>query len=404
MQFINQIPFDKKRVWAEINLDYAKHNYLAIKNLLKENVKTCAVIKANAYGHSAVHLAKLYQELGASYLAVSNIAEAIQLRRANIILPILILGYTPPECACELAKLNLTQCAYSLDYATALSKNAVREGVCVNAHIKIDTGMGRIGFVVREERLEGLKSSLAACRLKGLLVDGVFTHFACADEDCEFTRIQYKYFQKAISYLEANGVNFKIKHCANSSTILKYPEYQMDMVRMGVMLYGLSPFGEKNEEFNKLNLLPVMSLHTVISNIKQVGVGESISYGRDYVANKPIKVATLPLGYADGLKRGTAKGGYFVSLRDNKTGEAKKAGIIGRICMDQLMIDVTDINCAVGEEVVVFGYDSESSATNLAIVNGSINYEIVCSVGERVPRAIIKKDKIVCFKDSILGD
>ncbi|MBO4548423.1 MAG: alanine racemase, partial [Abditibacteriota bacterium] len=239
----------QKRVWAEIDLNAAEDNYRYIRGRLDPGTGLCCVIKANAYGHGALQLARLYERLGADRFAVSNIEEGIQLRDAGITRPVLILGYTPALCAAELAEYRLSQCVYSSDYGRALSVSASEGGVKVPVHIKIDTGMGRIGFQFREpgRRYEELDEAAAVCRLPGLEREGIFTHFAAADEGGDgaaFTLAQYDCFTEACRYLESLGIAFGLKHCSNSAAILDWSGFQMDMVRAGIILYGLMPSGK----------------------------------------------------------------------------------------------------------------------------------------------------------------
>ena len=384
----------QKRTWASIDLDAAKHNYQIIRNRLSEGTKLCCVVKANGYGHGAVQLSKLYEKLGADYLAVSNIEEAIQLRNNNITLPILILGYTDPRCASELAVNKITQCVFSYNYGESLSKYAVEQGVVVKIHIKIDTGMGRIGFQCDSNELYFAEQ---VCRMQGLIYEGIFTHFASADEGengKEYTHWQLDKFMIAIEYLELRGIKFSIRHCANSAAIFDYPEMHLDMVRAGIVLYGLQP---SNTLQTPGNLQPVMKLKTIIDHVKIVNSGESISYGREYKAERSIRVATIPIGYADGLWRSNYKSRMLVEV------EGKLAPIIGRVCMDQCMIDVSNIPTAkVNSKVTLYGISGELSVEQIAKANGTINYEIVCAVGERVPRVYKENNRIVAIVDSIM--
>ncbi len=387
----------KRRSWAEIDLDHTQHNFVCIRQRLAKGTKLCCVIKANAYGHSAVQLADLYQQLGADYLAVSNIEEALQLRQHEIHLPILILGYTPADCAALLAKYDITQCVYSYEYGMALSQNAVRAGVTVKVHIKLDTGMGRIGFVCRDADDE-VETIAAVCHAEGLDTEGVFMHFAVADEGEDgkaYTASQFTHFMSAIAALEKLGVTFRIRHCANSAAIFDYPEFHLDMVRAGVVLYGLKP---SQQVQNLPDLKPVMSLHSVIAHIKTLQPGQSVSYGRTYTAEKAQRVATIPLGYADGFRRMNGQQRYSLCVN------GKSAQILGRVCMDQLMVDVTDIECNLGDEVLVFGDVAPYTVDEIARINGTINYEIVCDVGERVPRAFVQDGAIIGWRDDIIGE
>ena len=390
-EFINS---RRMRTWAEIDLDKVEYNY----SLIREHIgkaKLCCVVKANGYGHGAVKLAALFEKLGADYLAVSNIEEALQLRQNGTGLPILILGYTPAECARILAENNITQCVYSLEYGLKLAKNAKKHGVRIKIHLKLDTGMGRIGFLCRRDTENELSDALAICREDSLIPEGIFTHFALADEKergKEYTDEQFECFINAIKYLEDNGVKFEIKHCANSAATFSYPEYHLDMVRAGLVLYGLSP--SQNAE-DIVSLRPAMSLLSVISHIKELKKGETVSYGRTFTAPRDMRVATVPAGYADGLPRATAASGYKLSVG------GKETEILGRICMDQLMIDVSDIKCRVGDIVTIFDDSAPCSAYELATANDTINYEIVCGIGERVPRAYVRSGRIVDWSDSI---
>lgn len=389
MSVFSMVSNTKKRAWAQIDLDNAEYNYRTIKRNLKPETKICCVIKANAYGHSALHLARVYEELGAAYLAVSNIEEALQLRDNGIKLPILILGYTQEECANILAENNITQCVYSYDYGKALERCARSYGATVKIHIKLDTGMGRIGFLCRDGGENELSKAAEICRSESFVHEGVFTHFATADEGDEgerFTREQFDRFMSATDWFSEQGIEFDIKHCSNSAATFAYPEYQLDMVRAGVVLYGIPPLAESN---GIPQLKQVMSLHSVISHIKYVEAEQSVSYGRRFTANKRIRAATVPIGYADGFFRKNGEGGYCLTVN------GQPAKIIGRVCMDQLVVDVSDIDCAEGEEVTVFGEDAVMGIDDIARINDTIGYEVICGVGERVPRAFIKNKRIV---------
>ncbi len=384
----------RMRTWAEIDLDDIEYNFKAVRSLIGSDAKLCCVVKANGYGHSAPSVSSLFERLGADMLAVSNVEEALQLRDSGISLPILILGYTPVECADILAKYNITQCVYSYDYGIKLAENAFKKGVKVKIHIKLDTGMGRIGFLCRSEENE-LDKALDICRRDSLIHEGIFTHFTSADEGefgKQYTDEQFALFNKAIEFFKKNGVEFELRHCANSAATLKYPEYHLDMVRAGIILYGLSSCENDADE---LELLPVMSMRSVISHIKELKAGESVSYGRIFTAQHDMRVATVPVGYADGLFRSTASSDYTLQVR------GKDAPIIGRICMDQLMLDVSNIACEVGDTVTVFGKEKGHTAKDLAFANQTIPYEVICSVGKRVPRAFVKNGKIIGWSDAI---
>lgn len=380
-----------KRTWAEVSLDAIDHNFKVICNQLNPETRVCCVIKADAYGHGAVTLAKEYEELGADWFAVSNLEEAMQLRSAGIELPILILGYTPPENAAKLSELNISQTVLSADYGVRLSFEAQKAGVTVKVHIKLDTGMSRIGFVyqdsARDER--AIEDIQRVCRLSCIDAEGIFTHFAVADEGDDgrdYTLRQFSNFMDAIDQLKQHGINFKIRHCANSAAIFDYPETQLDMVRPGIVLYGLMPSGKLK---SKPDLIPAMELKSVVSLVKTVEPQTTVSYGRCFTAEEQTKIATVPIGYADGYPR------HLFGQADMLV-KGKRARIVGRVCMDQLMLDVTGIpGIQEGDTVTVFGHDRESflPVDELAELNQTINYELVCMVSKRVPRIFYKGGK-----------
>lgn len=390
----------RERTWAQVDLDAIRHNYEEIRRNLRPGVRLCCVLKANAYGHGASKLAVLYEQLGADFFAVSNIEEALQLRRCGVTRPVLILGYTPASCAALLAENNLSQCVYSGVYGRQLSACAQQAGVRVAIHIKLDTGMGRIGFqcLPGADETDCAEEALRVCRLPGLVPEGVFTHFAAADEgeDGEaFTRAQYERFSQAVAYLEQQGVSFPVRHCANSAAIADYPDWQMNMVRAGIILYGMQP----SERLRcPLSLRPAMSLHSVISHVKHISPGTTVSYGGTFTATEPMTVATVPIGYADGFWRSNAAAGMTLTVGGHRV------LILGRVCMDQLMVDVTHIPLpAIGDRVVIFGEKPAVSAEEMAKRNGTIAYEITCAVGERVPRMYMQGGRTVDVLDNILG-
>ena len=382
-----------RRTWAVVSLDAVDRNYREIKNRLRPETKVCCVIKADAYGHGAEMLAKEYEALGADWFAVSNFEEAGQLRRAGASLPILILGYTPPGKAAELAGLNLSQAVVGGDYADALSAEAQKAGVCVKIHISLDTGMSRIGFLYQKpERDAGSIDEVGrVCGLPGLEPEGIFTHFAVADEGEsgeDYTRMQFENFLGGVGLLKKRGVEFPIRHCANSAAIFDYPEMQLDMVRPGIILYGLMPSGSLK---HPAPLVPAMELKSVAALIKTVPPQTSVSYGRKFVSERETVLATVPVGYADGYPRTLYRTADMLV-------RGKRAKIVGRVCMDQLMLDVTDIpGVAAGDEVTVFGRDGEAflPVDELADQLGTINYELVCGVAKRVPRIYTRGGKTV---------
>ncbi len=384
-----------KRTWAEINLDNIEHNYNVIRSMLKGSM-LCCVIKADAYGHGAVALANLYESLGADYFAVSNIEEALELRQNGITLPILILGYTPPMYAKELAENNISQTVISYEYALKLSACAVQSNVTVKVHIKIDTGMSRIGIVCQSTESEvPVDEAYKVFSLRSILVEGIFTHFAVADEGNggrEFTQRQHDCLICVIDGLKSRGVDTSklICHCANSAAIIDYSRYGMNMVRAGIILYGLMPSKECGYGAALQRILPAMEIKAAVSQVKRVLPGMTVSYGRTFTVTEPMTIATVPIGYADGYIRNIAQRGYMMV-------NGKKAKILGRICMDQCMIDVTHAGeVRDGDVVTVMGQGV--SADDIADFTGTISYETVCLVGKRVPRVYLRGGEVAEVK------
>lgn len=386
-----------ERTWAQVDLDAVAQNYRTIRGALPAGVKLCCVVKANAYGHGASKLAPLYERLGADWFAVSNIEEALQLRRCGVTRPVLILGYTPVSCAETLARENFSQCVYSAEYGRLLSQQAQSAGVTVKIHIKLDTGMGRLGFQVPGAGADSVAGAAGVCRLPGLEPEGIFTHFASADEGAggdDFSNRQVDLFVSALNQLKAEGITFAIRHCANSAALSDHPECRLDMVRAGIVLYGLQPSGDLRQP---LPLTPAMSLKSVVSHVKTVAPGTTVSYGRTFVAQQEMKIATVPIGYADGFWRQNSPAGAKLTLR------GQRAPILGRVCMDQLMLDVTHIpDVTMGDEVTVFGIAPAMTAEEMAVANGTIGYEVVCAVGERVPRLYVENGQTVDLLDNLM--
>lgn len=368
----------RMRAWAEISLSNLEHNYKEIRRHLPEKCHFLGVVKADAYGHGAVRVAERLQKLGADYLAVACLDEAVQLRQAGIYLPILILGRTEPTLAPVLAEQGLTQAVGSLEDAQALSQ--ALDGRSCKVHIKLDTGMSRLGFRVDES--EELAQAAAVMMLKGLEPEGVFTHFAVSDELPEsenFTRVQFAHFQAAIAELESrSGRSFSLRHSANSGAVLHYPEMVQDMVRPGLLLYGMYPDSQR-ENFD---LRPVMTVKARIVAVKELHPGDSVSYGRTFIAQTPMRIAVVSIGYADGLHR-------VLSGRMQMLVKGRVAHQLGRICMDLCMVDITDIpEVKPGDVAVVFGRDGQvvQPVEVLAEAAQTISYEMVCAVSRRVPR------------------
>lgn len=366
------------RTWAEISKSALINNL----NEIKKNAAgaaICAVVKADAYGHGEALVAPILEQNGADFFAVSNICEALSLREHGIKKPVLILGYTPPACAEALAENDISQCVYSEEFARLLSEYAGKAKATVKVHLKIDTGMSRLGFAFRDGFAD-TSGLLKAAKMPNFDIEGVFTHFAAADSAAPvytgFTEKQYGRFMLAAEKLKEAGITPRYVHCDNSAAICDN-KYQSTMVRPGIILYGLSP----DREFDaRLNLVPVMTVKSVVSMVKTLKAGSFVSYGMTYKADRDIKVATVAAGYADGYPRKLSNKGEVLIA-------GKRAKIIGRVCMDQFMIDVTDIeNVNMGDEVILFGRDL--SVDGIAALCDTINYEIVCGIAPRVPRII----------------
>lgn len=370
------------RTWAEIDIDALIHNFGVIK---KEagSAKLMAVVKADAYGHSAKDTVPMLEAAGADSFAVSNIDEALCLRKYGIKKPILILGYTPVGMAEELYRNDISQCVYSSEYAEALSQKAIEHSVNLKIHIKLDTGMGRLGFDCRGNYESGIRDAAKAAKLPGFILEGIFTHFAESDReagnDDGFTDLQYKRFSAACEYFKNEGLEPRYRHCCNSAALLNDFEKHTDICRPGIILYGLSPSGIPDKR-----LIPVMTVKSVISMVKQIKAGDTVSYGRTFTAAHDMTVATVTAGYADGYPRALSNNGYVLI-------NGRRAAIIGRVCMDQMSVDVSDIEgVKQGDEVILFG--KELRAEEVAGICGTINYEIVCGISKRVPRIILKSE------------
>ena len=388
----------QRRTWAQIDMDIVAQNFSIVRKSTK--AKVCCVIKADAYGHGAIYMAKKYEDLGADFFAVSNIEEALQLRYAGITLPVLILGYTPAVEAETLSRHNISQCVYSTDYASQLSGAAQEAGVQVKIHIKVDTGMSRLGFYYQDiNRDEATVEEIySVCTLPNLIHEGIFTHFAVSDEGKNgdsFTMRQYGCFKEMIESLLRMDVDFEYRHCANSAAIEDFPLSHLDMVRAGIILYGLEP---SDEVRNRIGLAPALQLKSVVSHVKTIPAGATVSYGRKFTSEKEMYIATIPIGYADGYARAFGDGRADILVH------GKRCPIVGRICMDQLMVDLGDITDAkIGDEAVIIGKqgDEEITANELAKLNSTINYEIICDIGARVPRIYFEGGKESAVLDYI---
>lgn len=367
----------QKRTWAEVSLDNIEHNYRTIKAQLPEGTKFLGIVKADAYGHGAVEVAKRLEKCGADYLAIACLDEAIELRRNGVSMPILILGHTPPEYAGLLLENDLTQTVSCEAKAIEFSEAAKALGGTLKIHIKLDTGMSRLGYLCAGAYFdEGVKNVISTCRMDNLDVEGIYTHFAVSDFDdadsMDYTKKQFELFKKVIKTAEEKGgVSFKIRHCANSGAVVNHPEMMLDMVRPGLLLYGYGDGG-------KLCLKPAMRLVSTVSTIKYFEPGTFISYGRHFVTDKRMRTGVVAIGYADGLHWSAAGKVSFHT-------EGGFAPQLGNICMDMCMVDLsglTDVN--VGSEVEIFG--EHADINKLAEAAGTIPYELLCSVSKRVPR------------------
>ena len=367
------------RTWAEIDLGRLKHNYLALRELTPLGCKFVGVVKADAYGHGAIPVARTLEEAGANYLAVSCLYEARELRLGGLKAPILILGQTPAEYAGELLELDVTQTVGDLCSAKALAGAAVKAGKRLKIHVKADTGMSRMGFLADEERLVQTAEDIAAlCALPGLSAEGIFTHFSDADGSEEYTMFQFTRFLDLLNTLEKRGVTFEIRHCAASAAVLNYPCTHLDMVRPGIALYGHFPAPGME---HLCPLLSVMSLKTKVAAVRHLPEGACVSYGRTHTLKRPSRLAVLPVGYADGFSR-------LLSDQAQVVIRGKRAPIVGRICMDLCMADVTDIpDVEVGDTVTLYG--DENPVENDADLVGTIQYELLCAVSRRVPRVYL---------------
>lgn len=379
-------------VWAEIDLDAIKYNIDSIKRRV-DTKELIAVVKADAYGHGALDVSKTLVENGATKLAVAVITEAMELRHGNINTPIMILGYTPLEFAADLINYDIEQTIFDLEYAKKLSEIALNLGKKAKVHVALDTGMGRIGFLINDNSLNEI---LKISSLKGLEVVGIFTHFATSDEsDKNYSNKQYKKFTDFNEKLISKGVNIPLKHVSNSGAIIDMPNTYLDGVRAGIVLYGYYPSEDVLKQ--NLDLKKAISIKTQVAHVKILDKNEYVSYGRKFKTERKSIIATLPIGYADGYSRAlTGKAKVIIN--------GKFAPVVGTICMDQCMIDVTDIgDVHVGDEVIVLGKDKDLKfdADDMAKAMGTINYEVLCMIKQRIPRVYIEDGKVKSIRNYI---
>lgn len=384
-----------ERVYARIDLDAIAHNISLVKQKIPDHTKLMLIIKADAYGHGAVPIAKNF-EAEADYFGVAEMNEALELRRAGIRKPILILGYTSPHLFETALANDITLTMFQYEAMKTLSQTAVRLGKTARVHFGVDTGMSRIGFRVTEEDAE--KAVLAA-KFPNIDLEGVFSHFALADTFNKMpSMLQRDLFDRFVSMMEEKGVRVPICHLNNSAGILSFDRYY-DMVREGIILYGLYPSEDIREELNGgIGFRPAMSLITHISHIKTLEAHNGISYGHTFITDKSMRIATIPVGYADGYPRALSNKGVVLI-------HGKRCSILGRVCMDQMMVDITDIPQAkIEDRVTLVGCDGDEwiSAEEVADASYSFNYEFVCGIARRVPRIYVKNGEIIekiCYLD-----
>ena len=371
------------RVKATVSLDAVLHNFEAMKNNLKEGTRIIAVIKADGYGHGAIPIARLMESKEYIWgFAVATAEEALELRKAGIAKPILILGYVFPEYYRKLIQEEVRLAVFRWDVACEINEVAAGLGKKAYIHLALDTGMTRIGFPDTRESVETIRKIAES---DWLVTEGLFTHFARADEtDKAPAYVQLQRYQDFVSWLEETGISIPVKHCSNSAGILRSPEANLDAVRAGITIYGIYP--SLQVERDTVRLQPVMELKSHIAHIKTVEAGVAVSYGGTYVTKGKTVIATIPVGYADGYSRGLSNRGFVLI-------HGKKAPILGRVCMDQFMVDITEIpEAAMGDEVTLFGENEGAflSVEELGEISGRFSYEFVCEISKRVPRVYIR--------------
>ena len=375
------------RVCAYINLDALENNVNEIRRVIKNDTMLMCVIKADGYGHGAKKMAMELDKMGADWFAVATADEGVELRNSGVEKPILILGFTYPDQYDDLIKYNITPTVITYENAKELSDYAASKGAVLDIHVKLDTGMSRIGIMVNHQTVDIL---MEMSKLENVRIQGIFTHFACADElDKSITYRQIEKYNKVIGELEERGIHIPIKHASNSAGIMQFPEANMNMVRAGIILYGLYP--SEDVDKNILHLQPVMELKSHVAYMKEIDAGTGISYGLTYVTKRRSKIATVTVGYGDGYPRQLSNRGRVLI-------KGQSAPIVGRICMDQFMVDITDLDeVCEGDEVTLVGRDGDEfiSVEEVAGMVGSYNNEFVCVIGRRIPRVYLRNNKPV---------
>lgn len=375
-----------KRTWAEVDFDKLAHNYHALRGLAPAGTKYLGLVKADAYGHGAVPVAKKLEELGADYLGVACLDEAIEVREAGVKTPILILGCTSSIYAAELVKYNITQACYDLEYAKELSAGAQKAGGTITVHIQCDTGMTRLGFMCHEDSTEKSASEIIeAVKLPGLKAEGIFTHFSDSDGSEEYTMLQFGRFQDIIQRVRDLGYEFEIRHCANSAATLLYPATYLDMIRPGIVQFGHFPDAKMDHAL--CDLVPVLELKSRVATVRDVPANTPVSYGRTNTLTRPSRLAVIPVGYGDGFCRGFSN---KLTVLIN----GKKLPIVGRICMDMCMVDVTDApDVKEGDVAILYGSDgtNDQPVEAGAEIMNTISYELLCVLTKRIPRIYLNK-------------
>ena len=388
-------PAGIRPLWQEIDLNQLATNMHTLRTLVGSDIAIAAVVKANAYGHGAVDIAPVLLDNGADALAVSFIDEGIELRRSGSSSPILLLGYTDPDQFDAIIEWNLQPTIYSVQSARLLAARAAAQGKEVSIHIAIDSGMNRVGFSTTEESIEQISTITS---LPSIRLEGIFTHFASADEsDQSYSIHQYERFQSVIDALEQRGIRPRLRHAANSAATIGFEISRLDMVRLGIVLYGDYPSSIFSAE--QVDLNPVMTLKCLITHIHTIEPGETVSYGRTFTAQRTTQVATLPVGYADGYLRS-------LSNKAEVLVHGHRAPVIGTICMDQMMIDITDIDdVSIGDEVVLIGSQGDDRITTAELAShaSTIPYELLCALADRVPRVYLRDGQIAKIVNYLLG-
>mgnify|MGYP000945586496 FL=1 len=369
--------------WAEIDLAAIKRNLAEIKQAAG-HARIMAMVKANAYGHGMLEVSRICYQEKVDFFGVASLDEALTLKQEIFDIPILVLGYIPLSDAITVVAEDIRPCIFTMESAQVMSRAAVQLNRPAHLHIKLDTGMGRIGFLPDDNSLNLLQEIAA---LPGVKIEGIFTHLAEADiEDSSFTREQINTFKRFIKKMEERGINIPLKHCSNSAALINFPEAHFDMVRAGILLYGLFP--SPQTKLGKIDVIPAMTLKSRVSYVKTLPVGHSISYNRTFYCQRDTRVATVPIGYADGYSR-------LLSNRTQALIKGKLVPLVGNVCMDMCMFDVSGVGeVKEGDEVILFGRPEDGvTANDLAQAIGTINYEVVSALGSRVPR-IYKNGKL----------